>query len=233
MGSQHPIPRGLQRRKTRAVSTTDAFLAPVVTEVLLTALARLRSAGPPAAIRIGSPWLSDVPLFPGIFAGSFPFLLPGIEPAEVATIGSFVSTWIRNGGEASILVQSYDPADWPKKSAARYNGVELELLRKCLDCGAEVLIARAFHDKFLIVPDVVISGSANVTYSGLYLNRERLSVHNQSSATHDYKTARAVCENQVATARVVGRCNPPHNPVGIVDVHSLSEIRRCYSASWN
>ena len=71
----------------------------------------------------------------------------------------------------SILVQSYDPGDWPRKSAAYYNELELDLLRKCVDGGAEVLIGRGFHDKFLVVPDVVISGSANVTYSGLYLNR--------------------------------------------------------------
>lgn len=214
------------------MSTTDAFLAPVVTEVLLTALARLRMDGPPAVLRVGSPWLSDVPLFPGIFAGSFPFLLPGIEPAEVASIGSFVTSWIRNGGEASVLVQGYDPADWPKKSAAYYNELELRLLRKCVDGGAEVLITRGFHDKFVVLPDVVISGSANVTYSGLYLNRERLSLHNQSSAPQDYTTARAACENQIATARAAGRCTPPQNPAGLADARSLLEIRQCYSASW-
>jgi phosphatidylserine/phosphatidylglycerophosphate/cardiolipin synthase-like enzyme len=214
------------------VSTTDAFLAPLVTEVLLTALARLRTEGPPAPLLIGSPWLSDVPLFPGIFAGSFPFLLPGIEPTDVASIGRFVGTWVRNGGEALILVQSYDPADWPRKTAAHYNDQELDLLRRCIDSGAEVLIARGFHDKFLVVPDVVISGSANVTYSGLYLNRERLSLHNHSSAPHDYATARTACENQVATARAAGRCAPPRNAVGLADARSISEIRRCYSASW-
>ena len=214
------------------MSTTDAFLAPVVTEVLLTALARLRTDGPPAVLRVGSPWLSDVPLFPGIFAGSFPFLLPGIEPAEVASIGRFVSTWIKNGGHASIVVQSYDPADWPKKSTGYYNELELDLLGKCIESGAEVLIARGFHDKFLIIPDVVLSGSANVTYSGLYLNRERLSLHNLNSAPQDYATARAVCENQVATARAEGRCGPPRSPAGLADARSLSEIRQCYSASW-
>lgn len=214
------------------MSTTDAFLAPVVTEVLLTALARLRTDGPPAVLYVASPWLSDVPLFAGIFAGSFPFLLPGVAPTEVATVGSFVRTWIKNGGEATILVQSYDPADWPRKSAARYNNLELDLLTKCLGAGARVLIGRGFHDKFVVIPDVVISGSANVTYSGLYLNRERLSVHNQNSAPQDYATARAVCENQVATASAAGRCAPPHNPAGLVDARSLSEIRQCYSASW-
>jgi phosphatidylserine/phosphatidylglycerophosphate/cardiolipin synthase-like enzyme len=213
------------------VSTTDAFLAPVVTEVLLTALARLRTDGP-AVLHVGSPWLSDVPLFPGIFAGSFPFLLPGVEPTEVDSIGNFVSTWIRSGGEASILVQSYDPSDWPRKSAARYNELEIELLRKCVNAGVQVLIGRGFHDKFVVVPDVVISGSANVTYSGLYRNRERLSLHNRSSAPHDYATARAVCENQIATAKGAGRCAPPHNASGVADAHSLSEIRRCYSAYW-
>lgn len=214
------------------MSTTDAFLAPVVTEVLLTALARLRTDGPPAELNIGSPWLSDVPLFAGIFAGSFPFLLPGVEPAEVTTVGSFIGTWIRNGGKAVVLVQSYDPSDWPRKSTSRYNELELDLLGKCLTFGAQVLIGHGFHDKFVVVPDVVISGSANVTYSGLYLNRERLSVHNQNSAPQDYATARAVCENQIATASAAGRCGPPHSPAGLVDGLSLSEIRRCYSASW-
>ena len=144
-----------------------------------------------------------------------------------------MSTWIQNGGEASVLVQSYDPGDWPKKSAAHYNELEIEFLSKCVNAGAQVLIGRGFHDKFVVVPDVVISGSANVTYSGLYLNRERLSLHNQSSAPHDYATARTVCENQIETARAAGRCAPPHNPGGVADARSLSEIRRCYRASWN
>jgi len=215
------------------VSTTDAFLAPVVTEVLLTALARLRTDGPPAVLVVGSPWLSDVPLFPGVFAGSFAYLLPGVEPTEVSSMRTFIATWLKNGGEATILVQSYDPKDWPRKSAAYYNGLELELLGRCLSLGTEVLIGRGLHDKFVLIPDLVISGSANVTYSGLYVNRERLSIHNQSSAPQDYATARTVCENQIATARAAGRCAPPGNPGGIADEGSLLEIRRCYSASWN
>ena len=214
------------------MSTTDAFLAPVVTEVLLTALARLRTDGPPATLLVGSPWLADVPLFPGIFAGSFPFLLPGLEPTEVASVASFVSTWIQNCGDATIVVQGYDPSDWPKKSNRYYNELELGLLGTCLNVGAEVLIARGFHDKFVVVPDVVISGSANVTYSGLYLNRERLSLHNQSSAPQDFATARTVCENHVATARGAGLCVPPLNPTGVADASSLSEFRRCYGAAW-
>lgn len=214
------------------MTTTDAFLAPLVTEVLLTALARLRSDGPPVVLRVGSPWLSDVPLFPGIFAGSFPFLLPGIEPTEVASIATFMNTWIRNGGEATVLVQSYDPSDWPRKSAAHYNQQELSLLERCVETQVEVLIGRGFHDKFVLVPDVVISGSANVTYSGLYLNRERLSLYNRSSSYHDYVTAHAVCENHIASARSIGRCSPPASAGGIVDLDAIQEIRRCYSGSW-
>jgi hypothetical protein len=214
------------------VSTTDAFLAPVATEVLLTALARLRSDGPPSKLLIGSPWLSDVPLFPGIFAGSFPFLLPGIDPTDVASIWSFIRTWMKNGGQATIVIQTYDPNDWPRKSVGYYNEQELQLLGKCIDIEVEVLIARSFHDKFVVVPDVVISGSANVTYSGLYLNRERLSLNNRSSAPHDYATALAVCDNHTATARTGGSYKPPQNPTGVADKTSLMDVRKCYSASW-
>jgi hypothetical protein len=215
------------------VSTTDAFLAPVVTEVLLTALARLRTEESPASLCIGSPWLTDVPLFPGIFAGSFPFLLPGIVPSEVTSVGTLLRTWMRNGGRATVLVQSYDPADWPRKGVSRYNELELAFLERCLDSGAEVLIARGFHDKFVVVPDVVISGSANVTYSGLYVNRERMSVHNFSSSPQDYATSLAVCKNQLYTARSAGECAPPRPTAGVVNQNSISEIRRCYSHSWS
>lgn len=214
------------------MSTTDAFLAPVATEVLLTALSRLRTEGPPASLCIGSPWLADVPLFPGIFAGSFPYLLPGIVPADVASVGALLDTWTRNGGQSSVLVQSYDPLDWPRKSIGRYNNMELSFLGRCLDSGAEVLIARGFHDKFVLVPDVVISGSANVTYSGLYLNRERMSVHNSSSSPQDYATALTVCQNHLATARSAGPCRAPRPAAGYVSRQSLTEIRQCYSTSW-
>lgn len=213
------------------MSTTDVFLAPVVTEVLLTAFARLRSDGPPAGLQIGSPWLSDVPLFPGSFA-SFSFLLPGVSPADVASLSNFIRAWVLNEGTATILVQSHDPKDWPKKTSAHFNNIELELLARCLEGGAEVLIGRRFHDKFWVVPDVVISGSANITYSGLYLNRERLSLYNRSSSRVDYETALAVCGNHTATAYAAGRCDPPRNPAGLADMRALSEIRRCYSASW-
>jgi hypothetical protein len=214
------------------VSSTDGFLAAVMSEVLLTSLARLRSDGAPAALRLGSPWLSDVPLFPGIFAGSFPFLLPGVAPQEVASIGAFVRTWIRDGGAATLLVQGYGPKEWPRKANAYYNEQELELLARAIDVGAEVLIGHDYHDKFVMVPDVVISGSANVTYSGIYRNRERLSIHNRSSSPNDYLSAEAVCNNHLATARVAGTCVPPSNPHGRADASSLVEIRRCYRDSW-
>lgn len=214
------------------MSSTDAFLAPVMTEILLTGLARLRTDGPPAALQLGSPWLSDVPLFPGIFAGSFPFLLPGVGPQEVSSVSSFIHTWVRDGGKATLLVQGYGPKEWPRKANAHYNEQELELLARALDAGAEVLIAHDYHDKFITVPDVVVSGSANVTYSGIYLNRERLSIHNRSSAPNDYVSAEAVCNNHIATAQAAGICSPPFNPHGRASSASLAEIRRCYRSSW-
>lgn len=199
---------------------------------MLTALARLRSESAPAHLAIGSPWISDAPLFPGVFAGSFSFLLPGIEPSDVATIGSFMRCWKANGGDASLLVQNYDPSDHPTKTGAFYNKLELALLRQCLDADIEVLLGRGFHDKFVIVPDVVISGSANMTYSGLYVNRERLTLHTQLSAPHDFKTAELVCQNHLVTARGFGICRPPGIPAGLVDSVSLEGLSKCYSGSW-
>src|SRR5204862_3093857 len=124
------------RRKAASVRGVDGFLATVVTEVLLTGLARLRSEGPGAHLYIGSAWLTNFPLCPGVFAGSFPYLLPDTEPSEVATIADVVSTWRAKGGSVTVLVQNYDRSDWPRKDNARANAEELHLLTRCLEAGA-------------------------------------------------------------------------------------------------
>lgn len=214
------------------MTSLDAFLAPVMTEVLLAALAKLRMDGPPASLQLGSPWLTNVSLFPGVFAGSFPYLLPGVDAHEVDSLLPFLQSWTNSGGSATLLVQGYEPGNWPSKTSLKYNDSELELLEECLAAGIEVLLGRGFHDKFLMVPGAVVSGSANMTYSGLYRNRERLNLHNADSTTSDHVTAASVCENHIATARRAGQCRPPHNPVGRVDMTSLHEIRRVYGSAW-
>src|SRR6476620_7303261 len=132
------------------MSAVDGFLAPVVTEVLLTGLARLRDEGAGAHLYVGSAWLSNFPLFPGVFAGSFPYLLPDTEPSEVATIADIVSTWSMRGGKVNLLVQNYDRWDWPRKYNAAANAEELELLVRCLNAGANVLFGKSFHAKFIM-----------------------------------------------------------------------------------
>jgi phosphatidylserine/phosphatidylglycerophosphate/cardiolipin synthase-like enzyme len=215
------------------MSTTDAFVAPVFTEVLLTALSRLRSRAVPAELLIGSPWLSDVPLFPGIFAGTYPYLLPDTEPNQVGNLGAFISTWISSGGTCILLTQGYHPDNRPQKLSRFFNKRELEFLASCQQRGAEILIGHGFHDKFLLVPDVVLSGSVNVTYSGLYHNRERLSLHSRSSAPNDFLSARTVCMNHVDSARQAGFCDPPNRPYGVATWGTLAEIAAAYEAQWN
>jgi phosphatidylserine/phosphatidylglycerophosphate/cardiolipin synthase-like enzyme len=196
------------------MSAVDGFLAPVVTEVLLTGLARLRSEGVGAHLYVGSAWLSNFPLFPGVFAGSFPYLLPETEPSEVATIADVVSTWIGKGGLATILVQNYDRSDWPKKDNLRANAEELQLLERCLNNGAVVLFGKSFHAKFIVCPDVVISGTANMTYSGYYRNVEQIHVYRSDGAPTDYASELAVCLNHVATAERLGLCVAPAHLTG-------------------
>jgi phosphatidylserine/phosphatidylglycerophosphate/cardiolipin synthase-like enzyme len=192
------------------VSGVDGFLAPVVTEVLLTGLARLRADGPGAHLYVGSAWLSNFPLFPGVFAGSFPYLLPDTEPSEVATIADVVSTWRAHGGAVTVLVQNYDKFDWPRKDNARANADEFQLLKRCLEAGAEVLFGKGFHSKFIVCPDVIVSGTANMTYSGYYRNMEQIHVYRSGGAATDYASERAVCLNHVATALGLGVCLPAH-----------------------
>ncbi len=196
------------------MSAVDGFLAPVVTEVLLTGLARLRAEGDGAHLYIGSAWLSNFPLFPGVFAGSFPYLLPETEPSDVATIADVVTTWITRGGLVTIVVQNYDKADWPRKDNPRANVEEFQLLQRCLFAGATVLFGKGFHSKFIVCPDVVVSGTANMTYSGHYRNVEQIHVYRSAGSSTDYASERAVCLNHVTTAQGLGVCVAPTNLTG-------------------
>jgi phosphatidylserine/phosphatidylglycerophosphate/cardiolipin synthase-like enzyme len=207
------------------MSAVDGFLAPVVTEVLLTGLARLRADGGVAHLYIGSPWLTNFPLFPGVFAGSFPYLLPDTEPSQVATIADVVRTWKDHGGSVTILVQNYGASDWPRKDNAQSNREELELLGRCLEAGADVLFGKGFHSKFIVSPDIVVSGSANMTYSGYYRNFEHLHVYRGHVAKGDYETERTACLNHVATAEGLGFCVPPGNLTGRLLNTNLSVLR--------
>jgi phosphatidylserine/phosphatidylglycerophosphate/cardiolipin synthase-like enzyme len=183
------------------MSAVDGFLATVITEVLLTGLARLRAEGANAHLFVGSAWLSNFPLFPGVFAGSFPYLLPDTEPSEVATIADVVSTWKASGGLVTVLVQNYDRSDWPRKDNARANAEELQLLERCLNAGADILFGKGFHSKFIVCPDVVVSGTANMTYSGYYRNAEQIHVYRSDGAPADYASERAACLNHVCGFR--------------------------------
>lgn len=207
------------------MSAVDGFLATVVTEVLLTGLARLRAERGGAHLYVGSPWLTNFPLFPGVFAGSFPYLLPNTEPSEVATIADIVRTWRDHGGAVTIMVQNYGKSDWPRKDNAQSNKEELELLVRCLEVGAVVLFGKGFHSKFIVCPDIVISGSANMTYSGYYRNFEHLHVYRAQISKGDYDTERTACLNHVATAEGLGPCMPPGNLTGRLLSVNLGVLR--------
>ncbi len=207
------------------MSAIDGFLAPVVTEVLLTGLARLRTEGK-AHLYLGSPWLSNFPLFPGVFAGSFPWLLPDTEPSEVATIADVVATWRGFGGEVTVVVQNYGQSDWPKKDSPDSNRQELGLLGRCLAVGADVLFAKNFHSKFIVCPGVVVSGSANMTYSGYYRNAEVLHVHRAGASAADHETERLACLNHVASASGLGLCDPPGRLAGRLTAERVDVLRQ-------
>ncbi len=212
------------------MSAVDGFLAPVVTEVLLTGLARLRAEGGESYLHIGSPWLTNFPLFPGVFAGSFPYLLPDTEPSQVATIADIVATWRAYGGAVTIMVQNYASSDWPKKDNAASNREELQLLSRCLEVGADVLFGKGFHSKFIVCPDIVVSGSANMTYSGYYRNFEHLHVHRAKAAKAEYETERTACLNHVASASGFGDCAPPAKLVGRLTMDNLGPLQRYVGA---
>jgi phosphatidylserine/phosphatidylglycerophosphate/cardiolipin synthase-like enzyme len=211
------------------MSAVDGFLTPVVTEVLLTGLARLRAEGGGAHLYLGSPWLSNFPLFPGVFAGSFPYLLPDTEPSDVAAIADVVATWRAYGGPVTVIVQNYERTDWPRKDNASNNQDELKLLERCLDAGADILFGKSFHSKFIVCPDVVISGSANMTYSGYYRNVEQIHVYRSSGPGPDYASERTACLNHVATAEGHGPCEPPSRLTGRLLSAKVAALKRYVS----
>ena len=207
------------------MSAVDGFLAPVVTEILLTGLARLQTEGGQAHLYLGSPWLSNFPLFPGVFAGSFPHLLPDIAPSQVSCLTDVVNTWILLGGAVTVLVQNYGKGDWPRKDNLRSNQEELELLTRCLEVGAEVLFGKSFHSKFIVCPNIVVSGSANITYSGYYRNSEHLHVFSEKANPSGYLSERAACLNHVVSATNLGHCLAPNKLTGQLTTGQIGKMQ--------
>jgi len=77
-----------------------------------------------------------------------------------------------------------------------------------------VLFGKSFHSKFIVCPDVAVSGTANMTYSGYYRNVEQIHVYRSSGAPTDYASERAVCLNHVVTAEGLGLCIAPAHLTG-------------------
>jgi len=100
------------------------------------------------------------------------------------------------------------------------------LLERCLEGGAEVLFGKSFHSKFIVCPDVIVSGTANMTYSGYYRNVEQIHLYRSSGAQTDYATERAACLNHVVTAEGLGLCQAPAHLTGRLLEANVKDLKQ-------
>jgi hypothetical protein len=117
-------------------------------------------------IAVVSPWLSDVEIL--LRPGPWHQQLTVGDAVGVSSLHQSLSTFCSRGWEVHVAVLAYgeNPCGM-NKEVDRYVP-ERRLLRKLIALGAKVHLVRDLHAKGIVTPLAIITGSTNLTASGLF-----------------------------------------------------------------
>ena len=120
----------------------------------------------PRQIAVVSPWLSDVEIM--LRPGPWHQRLTVGDAVGMSTLYQSLSTYRARGWEVHVAVLAYghNPCGI-NKEPERYIG-ERRFLRKLAALGAKVHLVRDLHAKGIVTPLAIITGSTNLTTSGLF-----------------------------------------------------------------
>jgi phosphatidylserine/phosphatidylglycerophosphate/cardiolipin synthase-like enzyme len=132
----------------------------------------------PRMIAVVSPWLSDVEI--GLHAGAWHQQIT-VGEATSASLQKILAEYCRSGWETHVAVLAYgiNPSgiDKPADKFAH----ERRLLKRLIQQGALVHLVPDLHAKGIVTPLGVITGSTNITNSGLYAQAQ-----NANYFAHDH-----------------------------------------------
>lgn len=149
------------------------------------------------SVAVVSPWLSDVELT--IPPGPWYQRMVGSEAPRVLRLGKGLELFLQCGWTVEVAVLAYGAnfSGMTKKREAYRS--EVDLLSRLLTIGVRIYQVPDLHAKGVVTPLGVITGSTNLTYSGVFLQGQNV---NYFARTHpDFWANRVQLLNRFRTTR--------------------------------
>lgn len=132
----------------------------------------------PRQIAIVSPWLSDVEL--ALRPGAWHQHLAVGDAHSSFTLVDALRAFCEEGWQVEVAVLSYGLAPPIPKDPTKFSG-ERQFLTRLLEAGASVYFVPGLHAKGIVTPLGIITGSTNLTSSGLFAQSQ-----NANYFAHDH-----------------------------------------------
>lgn len=138
-----------------------AVLADAIASVLAMLLLRSDDRRP---VYFSSPWITDFPLYRNRFR-EYAALFPRLADEDEIWFSDYL---VRLASEREVRVLTAD--NEYSKTFLRTPKLETSRLTAKLAEGP-------YHEKGILAPGVYIEGSMNITYRGVFINREKVTLH--------------------------------------------------------
>ena len=148
----------------------------------------------PRELAIVSPWLSNIEL--AMRPGNWYQLLTLGETRPNPDLLTCVQVFRDNNWRVQLAVLAYGTTNTSLAKRLEDYEAERRWLRLALELGAEIYLAPNLHAKGIVTPLGIITGSTNLTYSGLYAQSQ-----NANYFPHDHPE---YADNR---AQLLGRIN--------------------------
>ena len=141
-------------------------------------------------IAIISAWLSDVELFTR--PGPWGIQVAAGEVPGAITLAELLISFLNERWEVHVAVLAYGTSPSGLRKDRDQFPLERQLLQRLIDRGASVYLLRDLHAKGLVTPLGLVTGSTNITQSGLFLQSQNTNYFSyehpdfQSNRTHLY-----------------------------------------------
>lgn len=138
-------------------------------ELLSSALAclLLRTDWSDQAVYICSPWISEFPVFDNRY-GQFDSLVPALRGSSRIGLASVL---LALGTRTEVRIIS-------KQTEATKGFLWASRFAEAEESNVQVRMAgNELHEKGILTPDFYLEGSMNITYSGVRVNKEKVSYH--------------------------------------------------------
>lgn len=132
-------------------------------------------------VYFSSPWITDFPIFTNRFR-EFAALFPERADRDEIRLSDCLVRLARDREVRIITASTKESLAFLRD--ARFKGLRL----------ASRLASAGYHEKGILGPGIYIEGSMNITFSGVYINKEKVTVHVGSDAEAGARIAAAYLE---------------------------------------